>query len=85
MRSYSTTIYEKLLSIKAMKVDKILLLEAGQKVKQEIPFDDIVAQYKYCLDHNITGAEYEALVEMLERVYDRQDIESARRRYGNKR
>lgn len=85
MRSYSTTIYEKLLSTPAQKVDTLLLLKASDKVKFEIPFDDIIAQFRYCLDNNITGPEYRALVRLLMRVYSPKDIESARRRYGNKR
>ena len=50
------------------KVNSLLLVYGGEKVKREIPFDSLLSQYKYCLNHNIKDSAFSELKRLLSNI-----------------
>lgn len=79
---YLDKILKTLNEIPARPLDELMLLQAGDKVKSEIPFENLLGQYKYCLDNNIRNSAFYELRKLLVNVCTEEIISSVEEIYN---
>lgn len=78
--------FEKLMDVMQQiapeRLDEQLLLYGGEKVKREIPFDTLLSQFKYCLNHGIKSEAYLELKALLGRICGTENIDAVEEQYN---
>lgn len=81
---YFTKVMSDLKNISPEKLDEQLLLYGGDKVKREIPFMSLLAQFKYCLctKDYVNPVAYAELKTLLSHICGAENIDAVEEQYN---
>lgn len=79
---YLDKILKMLNDVPAQQLDELMLLRAGNKVKSEIPFENLLGQFKYCLNNNIRNEAFYELRKLLVNVCSEEIIKNVEEVYN---